>query len=303
VGFLVFSLAQVAVAQTIVWTDVNARKIQRKEVSGGAVATIIQFQSPQGASRIHYDPITAKLYYLRSGPSVFQRANLDGSAPENIPTPSVGAFALNIELRKLYWNNSDNIYRSELNGSEVESHTYPNCCLYPLLALGDDLFLGAWLDMEKGIWRADADGSNEQLLQVSFPPRSAAYDPVENRLYVGTGVDLYRISPDGSGFQWVIPASQFRSPEYVVVDYRARKLYWTDFGLRVIRRSNLDGSNAEDFVTTSDVGNPNLDLQGLTIVYNSMPIPTMSGWGLMAMSAILLAVGTFVVRKRAKAGH
>jgi hypothetical protein len=296
-------LPSASLGQTIVWTDANARKIQRKEVSGGAVQTIVQFPAPQEASQIHYDPITAKLYYLIfSGGTLFiQRANLDGSDPETIPTPSVGNFTLNVELRKLYWSNSDTMYRSDLNGSGVESHTYPNCCLKTLEALGDDLFFGASGDLGKGVWRADTDGSNEQFLHESGAPRDFAYDPVENKLYLANIGDIVRLNTDGSAFETVVLNSVSDS---VAVDYLGRKVYWwAPPGLRLIQRANLDGSNVEDFVTASDVGNPNFDVRGLTIVYNSMPIPALSGWGLMVMSVILLAVGMFVLRKRARAGQ
>ena len=138
-------LPTASVGQTIVWTDINARRIQRKDVNGGEVGTIVQFPSSPAATQIHYDPIAAKLYYLfYAPPSTFQRANLDGSEPENIPTPSWGNFTLNVESRKLYWISRDDsgtrsvLNRSELNGSGVESHIYP-CCLLTLEALGDDL--------------------------------------------------------------------------------------------------------------------------------------------------------------------
>jgi hypothetical protein len=291
-------LPSVSLGQTIVWTDVDARKIQRKDVNGTEVQTMVQFAaSGPAATQIHYDPVTAKLYYI-SG-TTFQRANLDGSHPETIPTPSVGTFTLNVDSRKLYWINDFTfpsvLYRSELDGLGVESHTYPNCCLLTLEAVGDDLFFGAGGIMLKGIWRADADGSNEQYLHVTSEPLDLAYDPVENKIYVAGITEISRLNADGTGIQVLF---QPLSAGQIVVDSLTRKMYWAERGARVIRRSNLDGSNVEDFVTASDVGNPNLDIRGLTIVYNSTPIPTLSVWGLMAMAAILLGAGLFVLRKQ-----
>ncbi len=273
-----------AFGQTIVWTDADARRIQRKDVNGSEVGTIVQFPSPQGAYSIHYDPMTAKLYYFYflGGQSVsFQRADFDGSDPENIPTPSVGPFTLNVDSRKLYWSTENGLNRSELDGSGVESHTYPVCCIFTLEAFGDEVFFGAGGAMGKGIWRADADGSNEQFLHSSGQPMDLAYDPVENKIYLAGISEIYRLNPDGTGFQSVVllPAWQFDQghPEQVVVDSRSRKLYWADPTAKVIQRSNLDGSNIETFVTASDVGNPNLDIRGLTIVYNSTPVPDPGG--------------------------
>ncbi len=327
-------LPTAVVGQTIVWTDANARRIQRKDVNGGEVGTIVQFQARQAAYQIHYDPVAAKLYYFffADGPSgSFQRANLDGSDPENIPTPSVGFFTLNVESRKLYWiyfSSANVLYRSELNGSGVESHTYPSCCLLTVEAVGDDLFFGAGAFMGKGIWRADPDGSNEQYLHLSGQPFDLAHDPVENKLYLATIDAIYRINPDGTGFQEIVPTRA----EHIVVDSRSRRLYWAKTARKVIQRSNLDGSNVEDFITASDVGNPNLDIRGLTIVYSepvtgaccdgdpfarcmedkvpsqcecagclwrpfrtcaeidcpAKPIPTASAWGLAALTLLLM---------------
>ncbi len=77
----------------------------------------------------------------------------------------------------------------------------------------------------------------------------------------------------------------------MVVDYQWRKLYWADNVSRVIQRSNLDGSNVENFVTASDVGNPDFDIRGLTIVYNQKPIPTLSQWSLFTMAIVVSAAG------------
>lgn len=259
-------LPTAAVGQTIVWTDISTGRIQSKDVNGGEVQTIVQFQFPQRATQIHYDPIAARLYYLffNGETRVFQRANLDGSDPEDIPTPSVGVFTLNVEWRKLYWIREDSrdvLYRSELDGTGVESHTYSTCCLLTLEAVSDDLFFGTNGSFGgKGIWRADADGSNEQLLQRSGQPFDMAHDPVENKLYVGTIEGIYRLNLDGTDFEEIVPSA----PPHIVVDSRARKVYWG--GFRIIRRSNLDGSNVEDFVTAADAGNPNLQIRGLTIV-------------------------------------
>ena len=298
-------LPSASLAQTIVWTDEVAGRIQRKDVIGGDVATIVQFPSPQAAYHIQYDPIDAKLYYLffAGGTSVtFQRANLDGSHREDIPTPNVGIFALNVELRKLYWSACTVMHRSELDGTGVESHTYQDGCFLPLLALGDDLYLGSSGGLPKGIWRADADGSNEQLMHTSGAPTDAAYDPVENKLYVAAFDKIVRLNPDGSGFEVVLNLQN--DVQQVEVDYRGRKLYWVDRDAQAIsriQRSNLDGSNVEDFV--SNVGDPIAGIGGLAIVYNSTPIPTLPGSRLVTLAVLLLGAGVVVLKMRVRAAQ
>jgi len=295
-----------ALAQTIVWTDAAARRIQRKDVNGGSIETIVQFPSPQEAYHVHYDPIGAKFYYLfyaGPGSTFFQRCNLDGSDPENIPTPSTGFFSVGIELRKLYWLTSvatSTFDYSELDGTAHQSHTYPFCCLQIIEAVGDDLFLGTGGTVGKGVWRADADGANEQFVHASGQPLDFAYDPVEDHLYLATDGSIFRMEPDGNGFQEAVSAD---AAFHVEVDSVGRKVYWIDDADKVIRRANLDGSNVETFVTPADVGLPNFNPLGLTIVYTPPPpIPTLSVWGLAAMSALLVASATLILRRRRAEG-
>ncbi len=271
-----------AVAQTIVWTDQNSRRIQRKDVNGGEHQTIVQFPSSPSAYRIHYDPVAAKLYYRRG--TSFRRCNLDGSFEETIPTPSIGSFSLNVELRKLYWiTSSTTINRSELDGTGVESHTYGSWGLETLEAVAGDLFFfatGSGQFTVKGVWRADADGANEQFLHISGPVTDFAHDLVENKLYY-SDFAIHRINPDGTGYERVVNLpgweDHYNGPSQVVVDVRGRKLYWANHFSKVIQRSDLDGSNVENFITAADAGNPNWDIVGLTIVYSSTPVPEPDG--------------------------
>ncbi len=257
-------------AQSIVWTDSNGRRIQRKDANGGEITTIVQF--PSSPSTIHYDPTSTKLYYRLHGiaPVFFQRVHLDGSNIENLPTPSGGNFTLNIDSRKFYWVSPGNgVNRSELDGSGVVSHAYAACCVLTIEAFGNDLFFGAGLTLEKGIWRTEADGSNEQFLRETGQPTDLAHDPVENKLYVAAINGIFRMNPDASAFEMVIerPFGVLGVPTQVAVDSDGRKLYWAAGDIEIIRRSNLDGSDVEDFVTAADTGNPNFNIGGLTIAY------------------------------------
>lgn len=290
-------LPSVAVAQTIVWTDGNSRKIQRKEVTGGPVSTIVQFPSPQNAQYIHYDSVGKKLYYLflPGGQTVlFQRCNLDGSSPEDLSTPGWGPFALNIESRKLYWSSSATLFRSELDGSESES--YGLCCVVTMEPLGDTLYFGTG-GTPQAIWRANPDGSNQQLLHNNVTAFDLAFDPVEKKLYAGALDTIVRMNTDGSDYQVLLHLQS--DVEQVEVDFRGRKLYWTEAGPQFIRRANLDGTGVEDFVTAADTGNPNFNPEGLTIV-DAPAIPALSDWALAAMGVLVLCAGLAVLKKRMK---
>lgn len=300
-------LATPAHAQIIVWTDINSRRIQRKEAGGGSVSTVVQFPPGQSAQGIHYEPLLRKLYYVSfsdSG-SVFWRINLDGSGTEVIGTPSASpTFQFNVESRKLHWITPDSfttINRSELDGTETESHTYPSCCIFSVYPLGEDLYFGAGMSMTKGIWRANADGSGEHFLRSTGPAFDLAYDPVDKKLYIATTEQIDRMNLDGTGFEVIVhlPAWQqlLSGPSDIEVDYLGRKLYWTDHMARIIQRANLDGSNVEDFLTATDVGNPSLDLRGLTIV-QSPSIPAVSNSGMVGSFVIILLAGSYFAVRR-----
>jgi len=298
-----------SLAQTIVWTDQNAGRIQGKSVNAGEVQTLVQFPAPQSASLLDYDPVGGKIYYLFDpGPqsAFLQRANLDGSDPEDLPNFPVRAFSVNAELRKLYWLESfapDYFRYSELDGTGAGSHTYEFCCLQIIEAIGDDLFWGTGGTVGKGVWRADADGSNEQFLGASVQPMDLVYDTVEDKLYLAVIDAIYRLNPDGSDFQLVVHPSQAGEPSHLEMDSQRGKLYWIDTASRIIRRSNLDGSNVENFVTVAEVGNPNFEPMGIALVYDPTPIPTLSVWGLAAMGALLVASAALIVRRRRQEGR
>jgi hypothetical protein len=289
-----------AVGQTIVWTDTNAKKIQARNINGGPVQDIAQFPAGQAATLIDYDPVEKKFYYLAGGASAFHRCNLDGSNPEDIPTPTWGGFTLNVEFRKLYWrNNIATVYRSNLDGSEFESHAYStDCCIISLLSFGNNLFFGSTGTLPNGIWRADADLSNEQLInQNASDPQDLAYDPVEKTIYVAEIDGVFRMNLDGTGYQAVVSGN---TVHHLAVDSRSRKLYWIDGSNEVIWRSNLDGSNVETFLDANQAGNQKLNLGGLTIV-DSPNIPTMSQSGFAVVFLGLAIAGTILSKGRIRA--
>ncbi len=287
-------------AQTIVWTDENGRRIQSKDVSGGPVQTLAQFPVDQAAYGIQHDPITGKLYYhFWDQTTSFRRINIDGSNPETIPTPSAGTFAINTITRKLYWTPgfSATLNHSNLDGSDFQTRTYSNCCYQARLAIGNDLYLSGYGGVLKGLWRADADGSNEQLLVDEVaPPTSMAYDPVDDKIYVATGDHVYRMNRDGSSFQWILIFPEI-APVHIALDYQARKLYWASGGNDAIRRSDFSGANAEHFLNVGESGNPNLQIRGLTIVQPPI-VPAISAWGLLATGTAIVGMSILVLRSR-----
>jgi hypothetical protein len=90
---------------------------------------------------------------------------------------------------------------------------------------------------------------------------------------------------DGSGLEDIISVPGWVGPDGIALDLAAGKLYWTGFGsVLKIQRSDLDGSNIEDLVTTGlsiprgiDVG-PNVP-EPSSIVLAALGLGGLIAWG------------------------
>lgn len=306
-AFLAGVIPRMAVAQTLVWIDANDRRMQTRDVIGGTIHTLIQFQTPPfdyggiPLPQVQFDPVTQKLYFLWD--SSFEQVNVDGSDRETIPTSSIGIFSVNGELDRLYWLEvlDDELHWLQLDGAGSGSHAYPTCCTFAALGVRNDVFFGAGLQTNKGIWRADSDGANEQFLHSCGQPFDLDYDPVEEKLYVSNIGGIVRLNTDGSGFEQVAYPMNDVLDEFspVAVDYQNRKVYWVDgFNPGMIRRSNLDGTNVENVITAAHVGNPNFRPRGLSIIFTPEPIPSVSQGGVLVLAACVCAAGCRLIWTR-----
>jgi DNA-binding beta-propeller fold protein YncE len=103
------------------FTNFIAGTIQRANMdgSGGVEDILTGLTAP---SAIAVDSAGGKFYWGDSGK--IQRANLDGSSPEELVTglASVGGLALDLSEGKIYWTNPGDakIQRADLDGSNVE---------------------------------------------------------------------------------------------------------------------------------------------------------------------------------------
>ena len=124
-------------------------------------------------------------------------------------------------------------------------------CLGGGQALGGQIF---WTDESAGtIGRANYDGSGvTNILQTNVPPQGIAAGP-NGTIYWGDyrTPAIHRINADGSGNTAIATgAGEVRG---VAVDAAGGKVYWADWGggYPTIQRSNLDGSNVQDIVSST----------------------------------------------------
>ena len=272
------------------WTDATANKIQRANLDGSNVETLVTratgLADPRG---IALDVGSGKVYWtnlgtynanIRTGEKI-QRANLDGSNVETLVTTGAGvsqSIALDVGSGKMYWTDlgtynlsarryeDGKIQRANLDGSNVET----------LITTGLSEPSGIALDVGSGkmywtneitnkIQRANLNGSNvEDLVTGLRSPFGIALDVDNDKMYwteIGTN-KIHRANLNGSQVEDLVTG--LPSPHGIALDVGSGKMYWTDWTTNKIQRANLDGSNVETLVTTglSDLLGIALDLRG-----------------------------------------
>ena len=201
------------------WIDSAGSNIQRYSIgSGGSDVVISGLQNP---TSLALDPTSEKIYWADSAARKIQRANLDGSKVEDIATfnPHARAYeaklVLDLDNGKVYWTSIEDI------------------------SLDDSGNLQAVLS------RANFDGSSPELLTITETTR-LDFAFFDGRTYMSYGSNVIDIAtPNGS----IILSLVFRQVNDLSVSNG--KIYWANNSRRVIRRANVDGSNAEDIVAVS----------------------------------------------------
>ena len=300
-------------AQRMYWPDVSTGKIQRANLDGSNVEDIVTgLNAPVGVA---LDVPGGKIYWpVGTSSGKIQRANLDGSNVEDLVTGLDGPFGITLDVvgGKMYWPvpassaklQSGKIQRANLDGSNVEDLVTG---LGEPLDIALDLAGGKmyWVAARPGleefgkIQRADLDGSNvEDLLTDLGVTIGIALDVPGGKMYWTAGGGIHRANLDGSGVVEDLVEGLLR-PWDVALDVGGGKMYWPDTNTDKIQRADLDGSNVEDLVTGVT------GLAGITLDFSTPPenIPTVSEWGLVAMTLLVLAAGTMIFARRSLRGN
>ena len=170
------------------------------------------------------------------------------------------------EEGKIYWTNSaSGIYRSGLDGSNVERIVIPDLRRPDNIALdvaGGKMY---WTGRGGRIYCSNLDGSNvETLIDWRWGGRSAdlALDIAEGKIYWIQGC-LVRANLDGSNIEELSFNGDSIIPG-IALDLVRGKVYWTDIG--AIERADLDGKNREivvgSYLNNVDLYDLALDVDG-----------------------------------------
>ncbi len=248
------SLTDVAVdaaGGTLYWGNVSEGAIQRANLDGSGVETVVSGLS--GPTGIDLDLAAGKIYWTDLGETAaertIERANLDGSGVETVlaglPLPQ--DVAVDPGAGHVYWTNPDDgvIRRANLDGSSV-TDVLTGLNAPGGLALdvsGGKLYWGSVGDI--AIQRANLDGTGLESIASFTPAAALAVDPSGGTLYWAGWVDgtVRRAGLDGST---PTPLSFGRNfAGRIALDEGRETVYWPapEGG---IQRANVDGTGVTD---------------------------------------------------------
>jgi sugar lactone lactonase YvrE len=250
----------------------DGSEIRRSNVDGTGDQTLI---SGQGSiAGVVLAPSNGKIYWVDSGNSVIKRANVDGSDVQTLVSSGLNGLediSLEESEGKMYWIEDDDgtINRANLDGTSSEVVTNVSE-VNAVLGLGLSPTTGQVLWANWGsdlIKEASATGGEPSVVVYSFPEiQGVVTSSSMDRLYwtARTGSGNLIGASDPPIYRSTIRGNQVTKLGFSAGDLAVDpggKLYWVN-GSGELRRANVDGSGAEDLLTSLD--NPTdvaLDLQ------------------------------------------
>ncbi|MDE2741759.1 MAG: hypothetical protein OXI58_09240 [Gemmatimonadota bacterium] len=270
----------------IYWTDAGMGRIQRANLDGTNVETLLTELAVQGLA---VDAIRDQMYWTEPSTGRIQRANLDGTNVETLLTEleQPGNIVLEVDGSQIYWIELDpgRIQRANLDGTNVETllALLENPVDLAVDADGDQIywvegelwnncavledFCGPWERSDGRMRRADLDGTNVETLRPKEirAPKGIALDTNGGKIYwtdywyIGgwpTWVASENLSfagtirwadLDGDNTEVLLPPPSTWGPSNIVLDVDGGQIYWIDTG--TIHRADFDGTNSETLLT------------------------------------------------------
>jgi hypothetical protein len=223
------------------------------DISGGATLLSISLDKSSG-----------KMYWIENANQKIQRANLDGTAQEDVIT-TVGlpyGLAIDSGAGKVYWAETgatNKIVRANLDGSSPEDLVTAGLTYPAGIALDVESGKMYWVDNATDkVQRANLDGTSvEDLVTGLDTPLSIALDTASGKMYWsdnGTPGLIQRANLDGSSIEDIITGGVLYIRD-IAIDTSLGKIYWCKYRSSpngMILRANLDGTDIEELVTELD---------------------------------------------------
>jgi subtilisin family serine protease len=228
-----------------------------------------------------------KFYAFFSGsPGGFRRSDLDGANVATTftsPTPLDGAID---EIgRKLYWITFDDLFRSDLDGTNQETLLTGLSTPYSM-AIDPVHQHVYWIEVfpvaDRRIRRANFDGTQVVTLVslVGQNNNGLSLDVPAGKMYWLEGFPnsgVWRADLDGGNVEKIVnpPSGPFGQgdPFGLAIDPLRGKLYWGEtYPSETLHRCNLDGTGDEAFVPGVEVRDLAIDVHGGMLYWGASPI-------------------------------
>lgn len=250
--------------KTLYFTDRTTKSVRYITLDGKA--PVIQDFGHTGLDKpygIVIDTINDQVFVSDYTTSMIYRYSLDGMGLTTILNSTTFAqlnapMGLFIWSGKLYWAQEGGIYRCNLDGTSPEAWIPMSTTSAPempvQMAFDPDAqiiyFTNDKYDYSGGVYRVNLDGTGLTLLVTGTDGGGIGLDKAAGKIYYADyekGMCMANL--DGTGE--VVINSDLKSKFIwgLVVNKSEGKLYWGNRTTKVIARSNLDGSNIEDFAT------------------------------------------------------
>lgn len=241
------------------WADGETDQVVVVDLVDFASPTaLVQLPFASGLRGMGIAPSIGKVYWVAEDLQKLQRANLDGSAVEDLAIPPGSFFDVAID---------------ETNSA---------------------LF---WIDGDQ-IWRSDLDGANRvAIISDADQPYYAALDVAAGKIYWTNFAanSIGRANLDGSERDVPGVVSGLASrPIGIALDLPRGKMYWT-LESGEIQRANLDGTGVETVLSTAS---GTWDISILDSIPNTHAVPAATTWGLVILTLMILSAGSIVLGSR-----
>ncbi len=235
------------------------KAIKKISLEPGLAAEMLADISGKVGVGLAYDSVNAKIIFsdfTTTGNGKIWRMNPDGTNIEELVsgiTKDPYSVVLNLTAGKMYWaDNGGNIGRANLDGTGLERefiHIDGGQMRGIAYSNKKDLIYFYEVDNED-LYVAKADGTGvTKLIEGAFG-YCIFVDDVNGTLYYEDRniPAIMRVKLDGSDPKEIakVPGTRIHG---MAIDYNANKFYFADRDKAVIKRSNLDGTESENFLS------------------------------------------------------
>lgn len=233
-------------------SSITFTKWPSEELTGRWSASPYSFSRNATLSIMTHEIVSAdKLYWSDWGIDKIQRANLDGSAIQDVVVEGYASIAIDNVMRMLYWTewSTPAVRRSALDGTSVCDLVTDGLLSPSGIALDPSEGKMYWCDRGANkIQRANLDGTMiEDVLSFGLNmPRDLAFESNTRKLYWLSDGDLVlrRCNTDGTEVE-DLSSLGISHPSGLALDPSREKVYWLDWTNGTVCRANLDGTSAE----------------------------------------------------------